>query len=75
MKHKPFIVASEQAILALPKWLSELHCNTYGHDAESRITVGYQAGRRYSYTASIYIKYPYLFDRALETVRSALSIG
>lgn len=75
MKHAPFIVASEKAIKALPAWLAGLHCNTYGHDAHSRITVGYQAGRRYSYTASIYIKDPELFDRTLETVRSAFTIG
>jgi len=75
MAHKHFFVSSEKAIGALPAWLAGIHCNTYSHDGGTKISVGYLRGRRYSYSGSIIIEDNQLFDRALETVRSALSIG
>ena len=75
MAQQPFIVTSESAIRALPAWLAGIHCNTYSHDGGTKISVGYKRGRRYSYSASIIIRDNQLFDRTLEAVRSALSIG
>lgn len=72
MSTKPFIVASEKAVKALPVWLAGLSCNTCSHDGGSKISVGRQRGRKYTYIASIIVSDPSLFDQALETVKQAV---
>jgi len=73
MKEEPFIVASEKAIGALPVWLSRLGCNTCSYSNENCINIGRQFGRKYSYVASIIIRDRSLFDRTLETIKSAVT--
>lgn len=72
MSERPFIVASEKALKAIPAWLAGFSCNTCSHDGGGKINVGRSHGRRYTFVASIIVRDPALFDKTLETVKSSV---
>lgn len=74
---KPFIVASEKALPALPRWLKERGCNTYSFSSQRRINVGYDTkpdsdwGGRYSKRGTIVIVNEALFDKVCKAINKA----
>jgi len=75
-KDKPFIVASEKAFGALPRWLKERGCNTYNYNDEKHIQVGFDAKPnsdwgRYTNCGYIVVTKPELFEATCKAIEQA----
>lgn len=71
---KPFIVANDAGLRALPRWLKERGCNTYSYAKQTVIGVGYDSKPdsdwgKYERRGTIFIRNAAMFDAVCEVIR------
>jgi len=74
---KPFIIAGEKGLKALPYWLRDLGVNTYSYSRRTKINVGYDSKPdsdwgKYEWRGSIIIRDPDLFDKTETVIAKAI---